>query len=599
MKPETKKIDLKELGIQRREFAIDRQDADKEKRTILLSFSSETPVDRWFGKEILDHSDGAVMLERLQGKAPLLVNHDPERQPGVVESANIGSDKRGHAIVRFGKSPLAEEILTDVLDGIRTLVSFAYRVHEMILEKESDEETIYRVTKWEPLEISIVSVPADISVGVGRQLEEKTQVKIINRGVNTNMTEEEKKALEAADKEKIEKEVREKELNRTREILAIGAQFAMKDEAEKAVREGVTVDAFRKMAMDKLVTQKAIDTQTSDIGMTTKEVKQYSLLKAIRAVLIGSWADAGPELEASRQVAKLTGREFPQNGFFVPHDVLKREVTKAGYGAGLIGTQSYPQNFIELLRNRAMLSQLGAQVLSGLVGNVTIPKQTGAATAYWVTEGYASTISLSDSVYSALTMTPKYVGARTPYTRAMLLQSNPSIEMLVMNDLVNVLALAMDKVGINGAAVSNEPVGIINTSGVGSVDGTGFDWTAAVELETDVLAANADIATMAYLLGASVNGILKTREKASGYPVYLNTDGQVNGYPVGVSNQVPAANIIFGAFSQVIFGLWGGLDILVDPYTRSDSGGVIINAYQAADVGIRHAASFSACINVS
>jgi HK97 family phage major capsid protein len=538
------------------------------------------------------------MLERLQGKAPLLVNHDPENQIGVVESANVGSDKRGYATVRFGKSEDAEEILTDVLDGIRTLISFAYKVHEIILEKESDEETIYRVTRWEPLEISIVSVPADISVGVGRQLEEKNSVKIINQGV-TKVMEEDKKAMETVDIGKEKKDVREHELARVKEILAIGDQFNMKEEAQKAVRDDITVDKFREMALAKLSQEKHIDTQTSDIGMSGKEVRGYSLLRAIGAVLTGDWSKAGLELEASRTVAKLTGRQMQKDGFFVPHDVLKREITKAGYGAGLIATQSYPQNFIELLRNRAMLTQLGAQVLSGLVGNVSVPKQTGAATAYWVTEGYASTINLSDSVYTALTMTPKYVGARTPYTRAMLLQGNPSVEMLVMNDLVNVLALALDLAGINGAAVSNQPVGILGTSGIGSVDGTGFDWTAAVELETDVVAANADIATMAYLTGASVNGILKTREKASGYPVYLNTDGQMNGYPVGVSNQVPASNIIFGAFSQVIFGLWGGLDILVDPYTRSDSGGVIINAYQAANVGIRHAASFSCCVNVS
>jgi HK97 family phage major capsid protein/HK97 family phage prohead protease len=591
------KIDLEKLGTLNREFSITRQDVDKDKRTILLSFSSETPIDRWFGKEILDHGNGSVMLERLQGKAPLLVNHDPEDQIGVVESANISSDKRGYATVRFGKSPDAEEILVDVLDGIRTLVSFAYKVHEMVLEKESDEETIYRVTKWEPLEISIVSVPADISVGVGRELEKQNPVKINNRGVIT-MTEEEKKAQELAEKE-AKKDVRDKEVGRTKEILAIGEQFNMKDEASKAVREDITVDAFRKTAMDKLVTKGHIDTQVSDIGMSHKEIQQYSLLRAIKAVLTGSWDGAGLEFEASRTVAKLTGREMHKMGFFVPHDVLKREVTKASGGTGLIATQSMPQNFIELLRNRAALSQLGAQILSGLVGNISIPKQSGAATAYWVTEGYASTITLSDSAYTALALSPKYVGARTPYTRAMLLQANPSIEMLVMNDLVNVLSLALDLAGINGAAVSNQPVGILNTPGIGSVDGTGFDWAAAVELETDVVAANGDIATMAYLTGAAVNGFLKTKEKASGYPQYLNTDGQMNGYPVAVCNQVPASTIIMGAFSQVIFALWGGLDILVDPYTRSDSGGVIINAYQAADVGIRHAASFSACVNVS
>lgn len=170
-----------------RSFTIERGQVDAEKRTVRLSFSSETPVERWFGFEILDHSPGAADLSRLNAGGPVLVCHDRYDQVAAVvpESAEITKRKRGEAEVFFSQSQRGQEIQNDVNDGIRNTTSFRYIVREMKLENSKNGVDTYRVTKWEALEISFEPIPADISVGVGRSLENE-----ILRG----LTAEEKRA---------------------------------------------------------------------------------------------------------------------------------------------------------------------------------------------------------------------------------------------------------------------------------------------------------------------------------------------------------------------------------------------------------------------
>lgn len=159
---------------------------NEENKTVELTFSSEEPYERWWGIEILDHSSISVNMNRLNNSAPLLFNHDRDVVIGVVEFAKI-ENKKGHAVVRFGNSEKAKEVFSDVVDGIMKNVSVGYQINEMKLESESKGVETYRVTQWEPFEISIVSIPADNTVGVGRisDLEEQ-EVKILNQGSKKN-----------------------------------------------------------------------------------------------------------------------------------------------------------------------------------------------------------------------------------------------------------------------------------------------------------------------------------------------------------------------------------------------------------------------------
>ena len=155
-------------GLLHRAAEFDRATFNEEKRTVELSFSSEEPVQRWFGYEILDHKPESVDLRRINLGGPLLMDHNTRDQIGVIEEARIGEDKKGRARVRFGSSTRAKEIFQDVKDGIRTNISVGYRVLKLVTEKIEKEVETLRATSWLPLEISIVSVPADTTVGIGR-----------------------------------------------------------------------------------------------------------------------------------------------------------------------------------------------------------------------------------------------------------------------------------------------------------------------------------------------------------------------------------------------------------------------------------------------
>ena len=202
-----------------------------------------------------------------------------------------------------------------------------------------------------------------------------------------------------------------------------------------------------------------------------------------------------------------------------------------------------------------------------------------------------------------LNLSPKTVSGATAYTRQMLLQSNPSIENLVMTDLAANIALAIDRAAISGTGLSGQPKGILNTTGINAVDCTtakgGLNWANVVSFETKVAAGNADVNNMHYIAGAAVTGLLKTTEKSTGSAKYLLEDNEVNGYGFTRTNQVGADTMLFGDFSQIITALWGGLDIMIDPYTKAASGGTVIRAFQSLDIGLRYAQSFSASTNIN
>lgn len=615
-----------------RSITLDRSAVSVETRTVALAFSSEQPVERWFGTEILDHSPQSVRLARMSSGGPLLVDHDSRDHIGTVESIEIGADRVGRAVVRFGKSARAEEVFQDVMDGIRRHISVGYEIHSMVMtEAEHDGAVaVYRATDWEPLEISVVSIPADVSVGVGRNQESVKETLVENTAgqsqestksasnissENAVMTPEEIAAKAAADHaaaEELQRSAREGALRNVNEIMAIGKQFASRggtDLASEFISAGKTdVNAFRVALMDKLG-NKHSDARDLEIGMTGSEAQQFSLVRAVNALISGDWSKAGFEREASQAMAAKLGRDA--RGFFVPVEVQRRDMTVGtpGEGGYLVSTDLRSQDFITLLRNKMLVMQMGAKLLTGLQGNVAIPRQTGGATAYWVAEGNAPTESTQ--AVDQVPMSPKTVGAFTDISRKLLLQSSIGVEQFVRDDLATVLALALDLAAINGSGSSNQPTGILATAGIGSVvggtNGLAPTWEHIVALETAVAIANADIGSLGYLINAKTRGKLKTTSKVSGQNGFIYGEGEspLNGYRAGVTNQVPSnltkgtsnsvcSALLFGNWADLVIGQWGALDIMVDPYTGSTSGTVRVVALQDADIAVRQAASFAA-----
>ncbi|MBT9168755.1 MAG: hypothetical protein DDT19_02103 [Syntrophomonadaceae bacterium] len=636
-----KKEKAVKLQVFYRTAKIEREEIDEGNRIVELTFSSEMPLERYFGIEILEHKKGSVRLDRIKKAGNLLVQHNQADIVGVVEEAYISPDLKGKARVRFGKSARAEEIFQDVLDGIRTNVSVGYLVHKVVTEKTDEKPAIYRVVDWEPVEISLVSIPADISIGVGREFDTTVitrEEKMMCEKCSLSPCACNTRKIDSVDIEKIKADTRGAEMSRVREILAVGEQHNCKELAEKAIRDGTSLEAFRQVVLESVYKAKPIDTLNPEIGMSKREIGEFSIVRAIRALMEPKTnpKEIAPfEMEASEAVARKIGKK--SQGFFIPYDVgirsrlsdmglsrdsaqriveslISRDLERGTGASGgfLVATDLLVANFIELLRNAMMVRRLGAQVLGGLVGDVAIPRQTGGATAFWVAESGAP--AESRQTFAQLGLTPKTCGAFTDISRKLILQSSIDVEAFVRADLATVIALAIDLAAINGTGVHNQPRGILNTTGIGdvpiAVNGGPPTYTHIVSLWRAIAVANAAVGNMAFLTNAIMIGRLLSTPKVAGHPVYIveelpNAEGMTTmlGMRAGMSNQVPSnlvkgtstdcSAIICGNWSDLIIAEWGTLDVLVDPYTGGAAGTVRVRVLQDVDIAIRNAASFA------
>jgi HK97 family phage major capsid protein/HK97 family phage prohead protease len=562
-----------------------------EDRTYEFPFSSEFPVARYFGNEILSHEANAADLSRLNDGAPLLFNHNPDRVIGVVERARIDSKgRRGYARVRFSRNPFAQEVLSDVKDGVLRNVSFGYSIDKMEERASGD----FVATAWAPYEVSIVSVPADKTVGIGRALTPTEPA------ASAAPSHDPIPSMETTtpDLAVVRAEAAEAERTRIAEISALCDKHGMGDLGRQLVESGRSIDEARAAVLDKMnIPQEPVTMSAADLGMSEKEARSFSFLRAIN--YLSNPADrsareaAAFEIEASEAAAAKLGRQ--SRGITIPQDVLRRDlnVGAATAGGNLVATDLDAGSFIDLLRNASALDQAGATVLTGLTGNVAIPRQSGAATAYWVAESGAPTES--QQTVDQVSLTPKTVAAYTDYSRRLMIQSSIDVENMVRNDLARVLALKIDLAGLYGTGSNGEPLGLKLTTGIGTENFAAAAPTFAevVALESDVATANALLGSPVYLMNAAMRGSLKTTSKDTGSGMFIMDGNEVNGYRGVLSNQVASGDLWFGNFADLIIGYFSGLDIMVDPYSNSTSGTVRVVAMQDVDVAVRHPESFS------
>lgn len=594
-------------GRAERAFVVERAAIDEDARTASLAFASETPYERWWGVEILDVTATSMRQSRLRSGANLLCDHDHKDVVGVIESVEIGADQVGRAVVRFGKSARAEEVWQDVKDGIRRNVSVGYMVHKAQLVETVDGVETYRITDWEPFEVSLVSVPADASVGVGRSLEDASPEPEAAPAPVEPTPIEPVEVKTMSDVKVIEQRNHAAEITAIAGTMPGGAELAM-----SAIQRGLTVEQFQVEAIRHLSTKPV---PTADIGMDKKEVRRYSMMRAINALSNpgdrAAQDAAAFERECSEAAAQKMGKQA--RGFMVPSEVQHRDLTvgTATAGGNLVATDLLSGSFIDALRNAMVIDGLGARFLTGLVGNIAIPKLTASASAYWVAENTAPTES--QQTIGQVTMSPKTVGAYTDISRRLLLQSSLDVEGMVQNDIAQILGLAIQQASISGSGASNQPSGILTQvppSVIGGTNGLAPTWGNIVQLESDVAVANADVGTLAYLTNAKVRGKLKTTSKVSGQNgfVWESGDTPLNGYRAGVTNAVPsnltkgtssgvASAIIFGNWADLVIGMWGALDLTVDPYSGSTAGTVRIVALQDVDIALRNVVSFATMVD--
>ena len=588
-----------------------------DERTFEFPFSSEYPVSRYFGTEVLSHDTKAPNFMRLNDGAPFLFNHNPDKVLGVVERAYLDEDKkRAYAKIRFSRSDFAKQYLDDVKDGILRGISFGYSIDEV----EQREEGVL-ATSWTPHELSLVSIPADPTIGIGRSLlSEEPAMPESSQPEDTTITNEapvEKQVTRSAvttastpapvmeeqtpNLEVIRSEARKAEKDRVAAINALGAQHRMSDLAQELVDGDSSIDEARAAFLEKIGTRqveqpiRSADVSSNDVGLSQKEVQRFSFIRALNHLANPGDNQARRAAEFEIEVGRESAKKYDRssNGIVVPNEVLRRDLTvgTATAGGNLVDDVLLSGSFIEILRNRLALAQAGMTTLSGINGNISIPKQTGAAQAYWVGEGSSPTES--QQTIEQVNLSPKTCGAFTDFSRKLLLQSDISVEQMVRDDLARVLALELDRVGLNGSGSSNQPLGIINTTGIGTQSLTSFGTFAEyIGMETDVAVANADAGALRYIINASARGALKGTEKASNTAQFVYENDEINGYPVTVSNQLSNNDALFGDFSQLIMAMWSGLDLTVDPYAGATAGTVRIIALQDVDFAVKQPGAF-------
>ena len=597
------------------------EDMDADDRRVRLAFSSEEPVERSFGMEVLSHDTDAIDLDFLgSGRAPLLLDHNLSQQIGVVEKVTIDEDRRGRAVVRFGKGALSREVLDDIVDGVRANVSVGYRINE--LERESDRQDegleTFVARRWTPLEVSIVSIPADQSVGVGRDGSTDTFDVHISQKEDTHMSDQET-AVEApkVDTAQIANEARSNELGRIREIMAIATQHQVRDLGERAIDNGTSLAEFKGRVLEHLATtgsDKPLAQPVDQPDISTKEQRDFSLVRAIRAAANGDWSDAGYEREVSSEIARSVGREA--KGFYVPSQGWGQRNIIAGTNADggfMKGTDHMGSEFIAALRGRLEVAGLGARIMTGLQGDVAIPKISAGGTAGFVGEG--SAVSEVNQTFAQVSLSPKTLGTMTDISRKLAYQSDPSAEAIIRDDLMGAVAAKIEDVCIEGDG-SNEPTGVTKTSGIGSVaigtNGGAPTWASVTALVKEVEQDNAALTdNQGFLTNPKVKHKLGGTAKVSSSDSVMILDDPWNtlyGYPVRFTTHVPSdltkgstsgscSAMIFGDWSNLVIGFWSGMDVLVDPYTGGAAGNIRILVHQDLDVGVRHAQSFAACLD--
>lgn len=673
-----------------RQFTLGERSRSQDGQDLIvdMAFASREPYERWFGVEVLDVSDKAVRLGRLNDGAPLLFNHDWSDLRGVhvVGTAKAEADGVLRGQVRItSATQIGRETIALVESGVLTKASVGYQIHKVIeqttdkagqkiereidgdtferlldahranrnaqgfrrdidravgaLQRASDKPSTYIVIDWEPLENSLVTVPADPTVGVGRsnarvsinaatsaspkeaEMAEDNQF-AAGATVDHGAQQRSNNSLPAMPQGTTGNRALEMEQSRRRGIENLCKANQIDDNIrDHWIGTGLAVEAITEDLL-RIMEERGKNNPKSDaqIGLSQGEAKRYSLMQAIRACESKNWTHAGFELECSREIAKRLNTVPDPNKFYVPFEVQslsydgqrrslsgwtdtqRRDLTVASASGGgyLVGTEN--MSFIELLRNRSVAYRLGARRMSGLVGNITVPRQTAAATAYWLsTESTA--VTESQPTFGQMALSPKTVGAYTEISRQLMLQSSPDAEGLVVGDLGAVCALALDVGALRGSGASGEPTGIVNTGGIGSVTGTSIAYAGILEFQTDVATANVRPVAGGYATTPSVAALLMQRVKftSTASPLWEGNvwDGQMSGFAAMSSNQMSSASMLFGDWSQLVIGEWGILQVEVNPYANFQAGIVGVRAMVTVDVGLRYAGAFSLATSIT
>ncbi|MEM8491307.1 MAG: phage major capsid protein [Pseudomonadota bacterium] len=574
-----------------RTFKLDRKQANG--AIFPATLTTSDPVRRDFGYEVLD-------MERLdlsRAPFPLIEGHDQSRlNIGVVENVRVEGDRlRGD--IRLGSSDRAREVADDIRAGIVTGISVGYEVSEPTRGGDRDGVEIYRFAA-QILEVSLVAVPADKRAG-------------INRSKSTMSEQVTEPATNQAEQKRLDG------------IQQIADRFGLRELSFQAMTKGWSIEQFNQMALTEIqgrnhsaqrepnLIQSSPGTATfagrpisGDSSVFADAMRDYSLSRLLRGLADPKCMDnAKHEIAVSDILKDKFGSRG--NTVRVPFEALgipqTRAVTVSGTSGSSVATDHLSGDFIDVLRNRSLVMNLGPRVLRGLQGDVDIPKKTGSASSFWLNFDNVDTLAATDLTLDQVSLSPKTVGGATVFSHKMLIQSSPDIESMVREDLAAMIAVEIDRVALNGTGASNQPTGILNQAGIGAgtyTSGSPPTRGNIISLETLLSNANADDrGALNYLTTPELAASLRQVDVGTdtGQFVWMgnNREGRMEGYPAHGTNQIPTGTVLLGYFPDLIIGFWGGIEIDVDPYSEFLKGNVTVRVLADIDISVRHSASFA------
>ena len=618
-----------EIGAkQYRAFTFDKtENIDEEKRTIELSFSSDAEIRIWSDEvQILGHKDGEYNFDFLNDGAPLLLEHNRNNQIGVVEKAWVEGNK-GRAIVRFSRSTLAQEIFQDFIDGIRSKISVGNYIESQYLLRSDEDYNTFYVDKWTSFEISVVSIPADNNVGSNRSANTENTKKAIKEEtpmpdqVTGSVSEGEAGDVQTRGRAPAQvttpssDDVKTRALFETsQEILAIGAEYRSLEFANEYIqanKDKISVRSFQKQLLEKLHPESesynanaALQQRASgDLDLSKRDNQRFSLVRAVRALINPNdrlaQQEAAYEYDVCHEAAKKAG--YRSAGMFIPDEILHKRALNTGLsGAGasgdLIGESLLSGQLIPALVNQSAVMQY-ANIMNGLVGNVSIPIEGADPNAAWI-DSETGSLPEGDTDFGKLLLSPKKLASFVTINSDLIYQSSLDVEHMVAMKIIRSIALKMDHTILYGSGASGEPLGIMNMNGLPIIPFAEDDPTygEVVAMKGAIASQNAPTDALRYLASSNTLSTLESKQKfenANGDTIY-NADNQtIAAKKVTESNQLDDNELLLGDFSRVNVARWGGVDMLADRYTGRYQDQIKISAIERMDCGVDHIQGFA------
>lgn len=558
-----------------------------------VAISSEHPVERidyLTGRrflEVLDHAPSSVDLSRASRGLPFLLAHGEGDQFGVVEEVRVGSDRKLRGMVRFSRSPRAQELRQDILDGIRSAVSVGYIAgDEFVTEETRDGKTVRRFTRWTPYEVSTVPIPADPTVGVNRRAPAVRPHS--SRGTLMHDTDNSDHRTDEPSLDEQFQQIAEAANRSVAEMRADRKKYRTVEEYGAAMLRRMTADFGH-------------GERTSVNVPRTSSAFEDAFAEAI-------FAPKGERAEkTTRELAKELG--IATQGVLVP--LARRTLTSFTAGAGAEFSPTIQGDIVDLMRPRMVSAEFGAKLEYYAGSKVSRPKITSDAVYTWLSENPTTGVAASDLGTGSVDMAPRAVATRTTHTQQSLRTSTPEISRMIQMAHAARLAVAADAAVLAGAGGAAEPVGILNTVGVNIVamgtNGAPVSYAKLCELEESIDLASAPMEGLGFVTTPRIRSRMRQTQDfptaSAGRPLW-DSSNTVLGHRAMTTTSMPASltkgssngvchSAILGDFTQAVVAYWGALEVLVDPYTDAAKGLVHITSLLYLDVGIIQPGAFA------